>query len=86
MAGLVKVSATEFARNFGKYKDEAISAKVIGVTSHGRVVGAYLSAGELAHYQELKRRERTVLSVGALDDEVLSDIERAEYGVLDGDR
>ncbi|WP_442578568.1 hypothetical protein ACSBOB_23980 [Mesorhizobium sp. ASY16-5R] len=77
----ITVRATEFSRNFGKYQDEAISAKVINVTSHGRVVGAYLSAQELAHYETLKRREREVLVVGALDDETIAAIEASEYGV-----
>lgn len=74
------VQATDFSRNFAKYQDEAISAKVINVTSHGRVVGAYLSAQELRHYEELKRREREVLIVGQLDEDTLIAIEAAEFG------
>ena len=31
------VRATEFARNFARYQDEAIETKVIVVTSHDRV-------------------------------------------------
>ena len=77
----ITVPATEFSRNFAKYQDEAISAKIINVTSHGRVVGAYLSAQELEHYEALKRREREILLVGALDDATVSAIEAAEYGV-----
>ena len=77
----VSVPATEFSRNFAKYRDEAIEAKVISVTSHGRVIGGYLSASELARYEEMKRRERKVLVVGELDDETISHIEAAEYGV-----
>ncbi|MDE1990951.1 MAG: hypothetical protein KGI75_00535 [Rhizobiaceae bacterium] len=81
MAEVLRVSATDFARGFAKYQDEAISAKVIEITSHGRVVGGYLSASELAHYELLKRREREVLVVGELDDETIADIENAQYGV-----
>jgi PHD/YefM family antitoxin component YafN of YafNO toxin-antitoxin module len=77
----VSVPATEFSRNFAKYRDEAIEAKVISVTSHGRVIGGYLSASELARYEEMKRRERKVLVVGELDDNMVSSIEAAEYGV-----
>lgn len=77
----VSVPATEFSRNFAKYRDEAIEARVISVTSHGRVIGGYLSASELARYEEMKRRERKVLVVGELDDETVSSIEAAEYGV-----
>ena len=78
----VTVPATEFSRNFAKYQDEAIKAKVINVTSHGRVIGGYLSASELARYEALKRREREVLIVGQLDDETIEAIEQAEYGVV----
>jgi hypothetical protein len=75
------VRASDFARNFARYQDEAIEAKVIVVTSHDRVVGGYLSASELAHYEKLKSREREVLIVGELSDEVVGMIEAAEYGV-----
>lgn len=74
------VPASDFSRNFGKYQDEAIAAGVINVTSHGRVIGAYLSAAELQHFEQLKRRERQVLKVGELDDETIAAIEAAEYG------
>ena len=76
----ITVRASDFSRNFARYQDEAISAKVINVTSHGRVVGGYLSATELAHYELLKRREREVLIVGELDEETIAVIEAAEYG------
>lgn len=75
------VAATTFARNFARYQDEAIRAKIIVVTSHDRVIGGYLSAEELAHYERLKARERQVLKVGELSDDVLADIQAAEYGV-----
>ena len=75
------VRATTFARNFAHYQDEAIRRKVIVVTSHDRIVGGYLSASELAHYEKLKARERQVLRIGELDDDIIADIEAAEYGV-----
>jgi hypothetical protein len=75
------VPATEFSRNFARYRDEAIADKIIHVTSHGRVIGAYLSATEAEHYERLKRRERQSLVVGALPDDVVAAIEATEYGV-----
>jgi len=75
------IRATEFSRNFAKYQDEAIEAKVINVTSHGRIIGAYLSASELARYEAMKRREREVLIVGELDEDTIAAIEAAKYGV-----
>jgi hypothetical protein len=80
MSDQTTVKATEFVRNFARYQDEAIEAKVIVVTSHDRVVGGYLSASELAHYEKLRAREREVLVVGELSDEVVAMIEKAEYG------
>jgi hypothetical protein len=73
------VRATDFARHFARYQDEAIRTKVIVVTSHDRIVGGYLSADELARYERLKAREREVLIVGALDDQTIADIAAAEY-------
>lgn len=81
MAAMRNIPATEFSRNFARYRDEAIEAKVIRVTSHGRVIGAYLSASEAEHYERLKRRERQSLIVGELPDDVVAAIEAAEYGV-----
>jgi hypothetical protein len=81
MAQSRDVPATEFSRNFARYRDEAIAEKIIHVTSHGRVIGAYLSASEAAHYEQLKRRERQSLVVGDLPNDIVSAIEAAEYGV-----
>ena len=58
MAQALTVSATMFARNFARYQDEAIHAKVIIVTSHNRVVGGYLCASELDHYERFRGHER----------------------------
>jgi hypothetical protein len=81
MAAGSPVRATKFARNFAHYQDEAIRDGVIVVTSHDRVVGGYISADELAHFERLKAREREVLVVGALSEQAVADIEAAEYGV-----
>jgi hypothetical protein len=80
MANAPKVSASEFVRNFGRYQDEAIRSKVIVVSSYNRVVGGYLSADELEHYERLKAREREVLRVGELDDATIAEIAAADYG------
>ncbi|MCC7045172.1 MAG: hypothetical protein IT562_00530 [Alphaproteobacteria bacterium] len=81
MAARRNVPATQFSRNFARYREEAVAAKVIRVTSHGRVIGAYLSASEAVRYERLKRRERQSLVVGRLPKDVVVAIEAAEYGV-----
>lgn len=73
------VSASDFARNFGKYQAEAISDGIIRVARHGTIVGGYLSSTELARFNALKRRERKILPVGELDEQTVSDIEAANY-------
>lgn len=80
MVHVLKVSATDFSRGFGKYRDEVHSAGVIEITSHDRVVGAYISPKELEHFRRLKQRERQAFHVSEVDDDLLSSIENAEYG------
>jgi hypothetical protein len=77
----ITVKATPFARHFARYQDEAIREKVIVVTRHSRVIGAYLSADELERYERLKARERKVYRVEALPDRLVAAIDAAEYGV-----
>lgn len=80
MSKTTTLRATTFARNFAHYQDEAIHTKVIVVASHDRVVGGYLSASGLENYEMLKAREQQVLVVGELSDDIIADIESAEYG------
>lgn len=55
------VDATTFRRDFGRYKEEAYREPV-KVTSHGRIVGGFLSSHDLEHFERLKEREREVLA------------------------
>ncbi|NIA72098.1 hypothetical protein HBA54_26250 [Pelagibius litoralis] len=73
------VTASEFQRNFGRYRDEAATGEIVNVTNRGRVIGGFLSARQLEEYRRLKRREREVLIVGELPDDVIADIKDAEY-------
>lgn len=74
--------ASEFCRNFGRYKDEAIASGAVEVSSNGRPVGAFLSQIEYEKYQALKRRETTVYSLENLPNDILEDIEKTEHGVI----
>lgn len=80
MTSTTVVPASRFARNFAQYQDRALSGEIIKVTSHGRVVGGYLSVQELEHFERLKRREQESLVVGELPEDVVADIEGATYG------
>jgi hypothetical protein len=77
-----QVTATEFVRSFGRLRDEAYH-EIVEVTSHGRVIGGYLSAPELERYRRLKRREREVFAAGEFPDDLVADLKTARYGVVD---
>jgi prevent-host-death family protein len=57
-----EVPATEFARNFGQYREIA-QREPVAVTSHGRATGYFISVVEFEEMQRLKafvRRSRAV--------------------------
>lgn len=72
------IDATTFRRDFGRYQDEA-HREPVKVTSHGRVVGGFLSSHDLEHYERLKRRERQIHVAGEISDDLVAAIEAAEY-------
>ncbi|MDQ0458068.1 hypothetical protein [Rhizobium paknamense] len=80
MAQSVKVSATEFARKFTRFREQVQTAGVIEVTAHNRTIGAFLSATEHQHYLDMKKREREVIKTADMDDDTMALIMRAEYG------
>ena len=80
MPDALLISAVEFSANFARYEAEAAGADVVKVVRDGQVISGYLSARELAHYEQLKRREAEVLRVGELPPDVVAEIEAAEYG------
>lgn len=73
------VTASDFARNFGRYRDEAAAGEIVNVTIRGRVIGGFLSAKQLEEFRRLKRRERQNHVVGELSDDLIAEIEAAEY-------
>jgi len=72
------VDAATFRRDFGRYQDEA-HREPVKVTSHGHVIGGFLSSHDLEHFERLKRRERQVYAAGELPADIVDAIERAEY-------
>lgn len=67
MNDMIRVSATEFSKEVGRYQDAALSQPVV-VTRNGRDRTVMISAEE---YQRLKRRDRQVISAGEMPDEML---------------
>lgn len=50
---MVTVTATEFAKNFGRYR-EAVHREPVAVTSHERIAGYFMSSEDYETYQRLK--------------------------------
>ena len=68
------VTATEFAKSFGRYKEEA-QREPIATTSHGRVSGYFISAREFEELQRLRAFERRVHRISDLPAEIADAIE-----------
>jgi prevent-host-death family protein len=65
-----EVPATEFARNFGQYR-EIVQREPIAVTSHGRATGYFVSAIEYEEIQRIKASSRRSLAVADMtEDEI----------------
>lgn len=63
------VTATEFARGFGRYKEEA-QREPVAITSYGRISGYFVSAHEYAELQRLRNFERRVYRMENLPPEI----------------
>jgi PHD/YefM family antitoxin component YafN of YafNO toxin-antitoxin module len=71
---MVRVSATEFSKEVGRYQDMALTQPVV-VTRNGRDRTVMISADE---YQRLKRRDRTVFASGELPEAIVEAIAKTE--------
>jgi PHD/YefM family antitoxin component YafN of YafNO toxin-antitoxin module len=67
---MTTVAATEFARNFGRYREEA-QREPVAVVAHNRVTGYFVSARDFEEYQRLKAAVPTAVGVEALDAETM---------------
>src|SRR5262245_50467178 len=56
------VTATEFAKCFGRYKEEA-QREPVAITSHGRISGYFVSEREYKELQRLRAFERRVYKI-----------------------
>ena len=67
---MIRVSATEFSKEVGRYQDAALTQPVI-VTRNGRDRTVMISAEE---YARLKRRDREVFGAGELPESTVEAI------------
>jgi PHD/YefM family antitoxin component YafN of YafNO toxin-antitoxin module len=67
---MITVPASEFSKNFGKYRETA-QREPVAVTSHERITGYFVSAQEYEKYQQLKSRLPQALSIDELSTQTL---------------
>lgn len=68
-----EVPATEFTRNFGRYREIA-QREPVAVTSNGRATGYFISAVEFEEMQRLKAYARRSRAVADLTFEEIEEI------------
>ncbi|MHB1871982.1 MAG: type II toxin-antitoxin system Phd/YefM family antitoxin [Steroidobacteraceae bacterium] len=71
------VTATEFAKGFGRYKEEA-QREPVAITSYGRISGYFVSAHEYEELRRLREFERRVYRLKGLPEDVLEAIKNAQ--------
>ena len=74
---MTAVTATEFAKGFGRYKEEA-QRQPIAITSYGRISGYFVAAQEFEELRRLRAFERRVLRVKDLPSELVDAIKASK--------
>jgi hypothetical protein len=67
---VITVPSTEFAKNFGHYR-EIVQAEPVAVTSHNRVTGYFISRREFDELVRLKARATKAYAVQDLPEEAI---------------
>lgn len=70
---MISISATEFAKNFGRYR-ELVQREPVAVTSHERVTGYFVSCSEYEEYLRLKSMMPKAYAVQELSEETIQAI------------
>ncbi len=73
---MAAVTATEFAKGFGKYKEEA-QRESVAITSYGRISGYFVSAHEYGELRRLRDFERRVYRLKGLPKDLAEVIQSA---------
>jgi PHD/YefM family antitoxin component YafN of YafNO toxin-antitoxin module len=73
---MTAITATEFAKSFGRYKEEAQRAPV-AITSYGRISGYFVSAREYEELRRLREFERRVYRLKGLPKGIAEAIKKA---------
>ena len=70
---MAAVSATECAREFGRY-EEGAQREPVAITAYGRVSGYFVSTHEYAELQRLRAMERRAYRLGELPRDLIEAI------------
>lgn len=81
---MVKVTSTEFCRNFGRFQDMA-QREPVAVSSHGRTTAYLISAESYERFEAIRESMRRHLRVGALPESVVAAIKAARVDPAHGD-
>jgi PHD/YefM family antitoxin component YafN of YafNO toxin-antitoxin module len=73
---MAAITATEFAKSFGRYKEEA-QREPVAITSYGRISGYFVSAHEYEELRRLREFERRVYRLKGLPNELAEAIKKA---------
>ncbi|MEX2123232.1 MAG: hypothetical protein WD795_05030 [Woeseia sp.] len=74
---MTAITATEFVKSFGRYKEEA-QREPVAITSYGRISGYFISAREYAELQRLRALERRAYRLDELPREIAEGIATAK--------
>ena len=84
---MAAVPASEFTKEFGRYKEEA-QREPIAITTHGRISGYFVSAHEYGELQRLRALERRAYRLSELPRDLIEAIATArmspEHDYLNG--
>jgi PHD/YefM family antitoxin component YafN of YafNO toxin-antitoxin module len=77
VCAMAAITATEFAKSFGRYKEEA-QREPVAITSYGRVSGYFVSAHEYEELCRLREFERRVYRFKDLPKEIVAAIKASK--------
>ena len=70
---MINVTASEFSKNFGRYR-EAAQREPVAVTSHNRITGYFISGPDYEAYLRMKALQPKAYAVSELSEQTIQAI------------
>lgn len=70
---MITVPATEFSKNFGRYRD-MVQRETVAVTSHERVTGYFVSSNDYEEFMRIKAMMPKVYAIEELSEATIQAI------------